>query len=506
MTLESTTESASGIGAGLRRRIAGEGGYNDVLRIAFPMIISSATFMGMMMTDRVFLSRLGPSYIAAAGSGGLMSFMSLTFFMGLIGYVNALVAQHVGAKEPERCGVATTQGMICGLCGYPLILLWLPLGLYLLGLADHAPAQQVLEKQYFTILVAGAVISLPGVAIRSFFAGIGRTTVVMVASAVAMVVNIAVNYVLIFGHFGFPRLEIAGAAYGTLAGDAAGVLVFVYLYLGKRCRAEYQTHRALKYDRVEMRRLLRFGMPSGIEFFLNLAAFNLFVQLFHSYGQTAATAMTITFNWDMVAFFPIFGFSVAATSLVGRYVGARNIPSAERAAYSGIQLAWIYSGVMGALFLICPGALVSIFVQRGAAGDYSAVVPMATAMLRLAALYTLSDATALVFGGALRGAGDTHWCMRMSIALHWLMAAIGFVLIKLVRADEMLVWGIFVLLVVFMGCVYYLRFRHGAWKNIDIFADRGNDSPVGRADGGNPETLSSPIEVADMHYVPPTEE
>jgi len=183
------TDSTPKRGERLRRRIAGEGGYTDVLKVAFPMIVSSATFMGMMMTDRVFLSRLGPSHIAAAGSGGLMSFMSLTFFMGLIGYVNAQVAQHVGAKEPDRCATATTQGMICGIVGYPVILLWLPLGLYLLGQAGHAPAQQVLEKQYFTILVAGAFICLPGVAVRSFFAGIGRTTIVMIASAVAMVVK-----------------------------------------------------------------------------------------------------------------------------------------------------------------------------------------------------------------------------------------------------------------------------------------------------------------------------
>ena len=456
----------------------GPGGLRSVLLIAFPMVVSSATEMLMMLIDRAFLSTLGPAHIAASGSGGLMAFMTLTFFIGVSGYCNALVAQHLGAGQKERCPLAATQGLIVGLCGYPVILCLIPAGRWLLAASGHDAAQQVLERQYYTILLCGSIITFVGMPVRSFFSGIGRTKVVMVASAVAMLANVGANYVLIFGKFGFPRLEMAGAAYGTVVGNAAGLLVLLAAYLRPRYVREFATCRSFVFDRGEFGTLLKFGTPSGVEFFLNLAAFNLFVQLFHSYGRDAAAAMTITFNWDMVAFLPMLGIHIATTSLVGRHMGAQDPATAERSAHSGMALAGAYAGVLSILFLAWPAQLVQLFARGANSADYAGVTPLATSMLRLAAVYTISDAVAMVFGGALRGAGDTHWCMRVSVLLHWTMALCMLVMIRVLQCQPLTVWLVFVLLVLVMGLVYYERFRRGHWKSIRVLAASSAEPPA----------------------------
>jgi MATE family multidrug resistance protein len=289
-----------------------------------------------------------------------------------------------------------------------------------------------------------------------------------------MVVNIAANSVLIFGLLGFPRLEMAGAAYGTLLGSAVGVLILAAFYLGPDCRRRFATGSAWCFDRSLLGKLLRYGTPSGIELLLNITAFNVFVQMFHSYGRHVAAAITVTFNWDMVAFVPMIGVNAAAMSRVGRYMGAREPDLAERATYSCLKVAWVYAALLTVLFVLLPGPLVSVFTRGLAPADAQVVTPLATWFLRLASLYVLADATSLVFGGALRGAGDTFWAMVVSTILHWCMASSCYVLIRRVELAPKVVWTVFVLLVVCLGTVFALRFLGGHWRSIRVVGEGGD--------------------------------
>ena len=439
-----------------------------LLGIALPMIVSNAAETLMMFVDRMFLSRLGREHLAAAMTGGLTLFVMMTFFLGLIGYVNALVAQYLGAGRKSRCAVAAAQGLILGLASYPLILLVLPLGRVLLSHSDHDPLQHELELVYFSILGWGSVMALLRCALSGFFCGLGRTRVVMVANVLAMLVNVAANYVLIFGRLGFPALGIRGAAYGTLLGSGAGLVLMLAAYLWPSIRREFDTLGGMRLAPDVLRTLFRFGFPSGVEFFLNLAAFNAFVQMFHSYGRDAAAAITITFNWDFVAFFPLMGFSMAVTSLVGRYMGAGRPDMAARSAFSGLKAANLYAGAMSLLFFFCPGPLVSVFARGPSAHEYEQVIPLAVMTLRLAGLYTLADAALTVFAGALRGAGDTRWTMKVSVVLHWMMAVAGYIMIRVLDAPPVLSWLVFCLMVLVLAFVLGLRFVGGRWRDIQV--------------------------------------
>jgi MATE family multidrug resistance protein len=454
--------------AHINAQLSGPGGISNLLQIAFPMVISQASDTVMMFFDRLFLSRLGKEHLAASMSGGLTAFMVMTFFMGVAGYVTTLVAQHYGAGQKRRCSVVITQALIFALLSYPLILLcgWLLQPFF--RLFGHSPLQLQLETTYFRILIFGSILGLLRAVLAGFFSGLGRTRIVMVANLTAMLVNLPCNYVLIFGKLGFAPLGMAGAAYGTLIGGGCGCLILCWGYWNRQLQEEYHTRKAWKFEPALLRMLLRYGTPSGLEILLNIAAFNFVVQLFHSYGPDVAAAVTIAFNWDLVSFFPMIGVNIATMSLVGRNIGAGNLPAAERSAYSGFKVAGFYAGLMMVLFLSIPHILVEVFVPQGTSLDYSLVTSLGQKLIVATAFYTLADATALVFGGALRGAGDTTWVMWSSVLIHWSMALLVFCMVRLWNCEPFTSWIAFVLCIVSLGFTFYRRFRRGKWRQIQM--------------------------------------
>lgn len=436
-----------------------------LLAIALPMVVSQASDTIMMFTDRLFLSRLGEAYISAAMSGGLTAFMVSSFFAGTVGYTNAVVAQMYGAGRKQGCAEATVQGLILALLCYPLILAVSPLARYLFILAGQSPLQVSLGYEYFQYLIFGSLFLVLRYALSGFFLGIGRTRLVMLANLAGMLVNLPANYALIYGKLGFPALGLRGAAIGTVLGSALSFAVLLASYLGGPNRREFATHRDFRIRGGTMRTLVRFGTPAGVEMLLNVAAFNLFVQFMYSYGTGVAAAVTIAFNWDIVAFIPMLGMSFATTSLVGQFIGARDFVQARRAAYLSLRVAWVYSGTMVIVFLAATGALVRTFVA-GLPGDPAEISRLAAVLIRLASIYTLADSAQLVFAGALRGAGDTRWVMRISVGLHWLFSGAAILMIRFLRISPVAAWIAFIVFVVLLGVSMFLRFRGGRWTEI----------------------------------------
>ncbi|MFW6290872.1 MAG: MATE family efflux transporter [Spirochaetota bacterium] len=437
-----------------------------LLNIAFPMIVSQASETVMQFVDRLFLSRVGKLHLSAAMAGGLVTFTVASIFVGIAGYVNAIVAQYYGADRRENCAKAAAQSVYFSLMAVPVLLVIALVVPRFFAWIGHDPGQVPLESAYAQWLIAGAVVLLVRHALTGFFLGIGRTRIVMLSNIAAMLVNVPLNYVLIFGRLGFPELGIVGAAIGTLGGGFTGTAILLAAYLSKRIDREYGTRSSWAFDPELFARLLRFGSPAGVEIFLNVLAFNLFVQLMHGYGADVAAATTITFNWDIVAFIPMLGLGVATTAVVGQYIGADDTEGARKSALLALRIGWIYSGSMMVLFLVAAPSLVGLFSAGFA--DTGAVSSLARTMVRLAGLYTMADSTQLVFAGALRGAGDTKWVMRASVILHWIFAVVAVVLIRVVRADPVLVWVFFIAFVISMGVTMYLRFRSGKWQEFRL--------------------------------------
>ncbi|MBD1400380.1 MATE family efflux transporter [Pelovirga terrestris] len=447
------------------------GGFREMLAISTPMVVSHACETLLIFIDRLFLSRIGPEPMNAAMAGGLSSFMLMTFFVGLIGYTTALVAQYLGAGRKSQCTVVVTQAMLLVLPATLLVFACRPLVYSLFGLMDIPAVQREQQQLYFDILLYGTPLVLLRTSLSGFFSGIGRTRIVMISAMVAMVVNAVANYVLIFGHLGFPALGLRGAAYGTLFSSSCALLVLLTAYVRRTNRDEFTIGAGWLFHRTIMAKLLRYGSPAGVEMFLNLLAFTLIVLIFHSHGVVTATAVTIVFNWDLVSFVPLLGLQIGVVSLVGRYMGAGSPEVAERAAFSGLKMGWIYSSLVLLLFVTLPQQMVDIFAPSATNELFLAAAPLAVDMLRLAALYVLADATIVVFSGTLRGAGDTLWAMGLSVAMHWIMVPIVFVFLKVLNFSPIAVWLAFIVFFLISGGLFYLRFRHGHWKTLVVVKD-----------------------------------
>ena len=438
-----------------------------ILRVALPIVISRASYTVMLFINRLFLSRVGKYELAAAMSGGLSSMVLSSFFESLVGYVTALVAQYYGAGRRKMCTRATTQALFLALASYPILLCFVPLIKYVFVLTGQDATLAALATVYAQFLLAGSIFVIIRTALGSFFIGIGKTRIVMIANIASTIVSVPLNYVFIFGKFGMPELGIRGAALGTICGSFFAFIVLLVYYLREISQESYKVANVLRFVPDIMKRLLRFGLPAGVEPFLNWFAFNIFVQIMHSYGADTAAATTIAFNWDTIAFVPMLGLGTAATSVIGQYIGAKDYDSAQRSIYLTLRVGVLYSLVMMALFVGFTEPLVLV-VSSGFEDANGEIAKMAATMLRLLAIYTIVNSSKLVLGGSLRAAGDTAWVMWVAIALHWAMAVGTIVLVRLVHAHQYVAWSTLIIMNITHAASVFYRFRTNKWRKMAL--------------------------------------
>jgi len=191
------------------------------------------------------------------------------------------------------------------------------------------------------------------------------------------------------------------------------------------------------------------------------------VQMMHSYSADVAAAVTITFNYDMIAFIPMLGLGFAITSLVGQRMGADNPEGALKISRLAMKVGALYGLTMVLLFVFLADPLVRVFTGGFSGGDES-VVSLAKSMLRLASIYIMADVVQLVFAGTLRGAGDTRWVMYISVAMHWVLALMAWLMIKVFVIHPLAVWLGFISFVVLLGFAMFIRYKLGPWKEMRI--------------------------------------
>ncbi len=441
---------------------------SELLRLALPMVVSQGTFAVMIFTDRYFMSQIDPAHMAAALGGGVASFFSFCFFLGLFSYANALAAQYLGAGEHEKCPKVVTQGIIMTVMSAPFLSLITFLVAGIFEGMGHEPEQVELERTYYLILMSGVLITLAKVCISSYFAGIGRTHVVMICDVFGLIINVPLCYVMVFGKLGFPALGIVGAGVSTVVSTVLAFALFVLFYLRKEHREEFSVAQSFSLDVKILRRFWRLGFPSGLELFLNVAAFNLFLLMFQSYGVTEGAAAAIVFNWDILSFVPMIGLNVGVISLIGRFVGARDMERANEVMAAAFAVAFAYGAVLATLYITLRYPLVEVFAPPS--GDFSAIRALSAFMMVGLSSYVLADAVILVSGGVLRGAGDTRWLMVASVSLHWAMLVAQFFIIRVFKLSPKISWLALVVMILAIAVVYAWRLKSGRWRDPEVLA------------------------------------
>jgi len=437
----------------------------ELFRIALPMVVSQGTFALMIFTDRYFMSQIDPTHMAAALGGGVATYFSYCFFSGLFSYANAMAAQYVGAGEAHKGPKVVTQGWIMVLWSVPLLAAITYFGSGFFEFMGHDPRQIELERAYYQVLMLGIVAALAKVCISSYFVGIGRTEVVMVCDVSCLLLNAPLAYVMIFGKLGFPELGIVGAGISTGIANAFGLLLFMGFYFQPEHRERFRVMESFRYDPRILRRFLRLGFPSGMELFLNVAAFNLFLLMFQSYGVAHGAAAAIVFNWDMLSFIPMVGLNIAMISMIGRFVGARDMARTSEVITAGFIIGLFYSGTLAVLYISFRFPLVEFFAPPE--GDFSEIRELATFMMIGLSTYAMADATIQVCGGVLRGAGDTRWLMWASVSLHWIMLVAEFYIIRVAELGPRVAWLTFCLLIFAIAVVFFMRLRSSRWREVD---------------------------------------
>ena len=430
------------------------------------MVVSQGAFAVMIFTDRYFLSQIDPAHMAAALGGGVASFFSFCFFVGLLTYGNAMAAQYLGAGEAEKCPKVVTQGMIMTVMSAPFLTLITFLVAGIFETMGHAPAQVELERTYYLILMSGVLITLAKTCISSYFAGIGRTHVVMICDIFGLIVNIPLCYAMVFGKLGFPALGIVGAAISTVAATLVAFLLFVAFYFAKEHREKFAVLRSFSLDVRILKRFWRLGFPSGLELFLNVAAFNLFLLMFQSYGVAESAAAAVVFNWDILSFVPMIGLSIGVISMIGRFVGARDMARVDEVMTAAFVLGLAYSALLAVIYSTFRFPLVDVFAPPS--GDFTAIREISAFMMIGLSSYVMADAIVLVSGGILRGAGDTRWLMVASVSLHWAMLLAQFLIIRVFKFSPKVSWIAFVALIFAIALVYAWRLRSGRWRDPDV--------------------------------------
>jgi MATE family multidrug resistance protein len=178
--------------------------------------------------------------------------------------------------------------------------------------------------------------------------------------------------------------------------------------------------------------------------------------------------MAIVFNWDMLSFIPLIGLNIGVMSLIGRFVGAGNMERANQVISSGFIAALGYSGLLAILFLVFRESLVGVFETRD--GHFVAIKELAGDMMIGLTTYMLADATILIAGGALRGAGDTRWIMITSICVHWLMLLAQYFVIVVFGFGPRVSWWVFVCMLIVLALLYLGRLFGGAWRQPERLA------------------------------------
>ena len=384
---------------------------------------------------------------------------------------NTFVAQYWGTGDKEGCARATAQGIFFALLSFPMIMALTPVGLWLLKISGHGPEVLALEQEYLRILMwCGGGMALSS-ALSSFYSGRGKTFVIMACNIAANGINILLNYTFIFGKFGFPEMGITGAGWASVIGAWISPFIFAVLYFSKSINAEFGTFRNLRFNRWLFMRMIRFGLPSGIHWFLDVAAFTVFVLLVGRLGPLAHVASNIALSVNLIAFMPMVGMGMAVSVLVGQYLGGKQPDYAERMGWLAMRIGMGYTLSIGLTFLLFPAFYIAIFAR----GEQPSpeLFGMVRVLLALLAVWGTSDAAVLILSGGLKGAGDTHFVMYFQSAVAWGFLVLGQVLIVLVFKLGLYASWTWTLLYVLLLCLgFTLRFRSGRWKQIDLLDRR----------------------------------
>jgi len=436
-----------------------------LLTLAWPLVVSRATQTVVGLGDAWMVADLGEAALAATTTGALNTFAALILPMGIVFMVGSFASQYFGKGDLDGArrygfyglgvaGIAQVIGFL-SILAVPAVLSWLP----------YAPDVRHEMSGYLAWRLPSIGAAVLVEALASYYGGLGNTRLPMAISLGTMVLDLLGNWLLIGGHWGFPAMGVAGAALSSTLSTVVAAGVFLALFLRRPAAAP--SLRVPKLYLAEFGRMLRFGLPSGLNWFFEFFAFLFFINVVVAgLGTTTLAALMTVMQLNSVAFMPAFGLASAGAILVGQAIGAGAKDSVPRIVRLTFAAAGTWQGLVGLCYLAFPSLLLAAFVQSGK--DSAAFGATGVRMLMLSAAWQLFDAGAMVLAEALRAAGDTAFPMWTRVAIAWLIFAPGsYLTVQAGGGDVASVLWVVLYLALLSG-VLWLRFRSGVWRRFEL--------------------------------------
>lgn len=437
----------------------------EVWQIAWPSVVTMLLMTTNAILDRAFVGRLGPEALAAVGDGGQLIFLMVSLSFAVTTGTTALVARFTGAREPDDIARAAGQslalglmlGAVCTGAAYAL----LPAYISAMRLSPSAAGEC---GAFLGTALIGVPAMFVGGTLAAAFRGLGDTRTPLKVMICANIVHVILDFGLIFGSFGLPKLGLRGAGIALLTANIVSMCLTVYLATLSPFRAGLRPSYLLPQINWTAR-ILRIGVPAAVTAILRVTSLMSFTSLLALTQERmkAVAALPIGLVAESIAFMPGFGFSVAASALVGQALGAREPGRAERYGWSATWQAVGIMTFMGVVFFVAAEPFARFFTRD------RVVIHLTVQYLRIMALSEPLLGMSMVLTGALQGAGDTlkpalvtlitFWALRLPAA--WLLAVrLGY--------NTLGAWVAMSASTAASGVLTALLFRNGYWKRTRV--------------------------------------
>lgn len=394
-------------------------------KLASPVILGMLghTFVGLV--DNIMVGQLGSAELAAVSLGNSFIFIAMSLGIGFSTAITPLIAEADSEKNFDKCKSSFKHGLfLCSVLSvalFGMILLAKPLMFYM----DQPEEVVELAIPYLDLVAFSLVPLIIFQGFKQFSDGLSLTKYPMIATLIANALNVILNYLLIFGKFGFPELGIVGAALGTLISRFV-MLFFLWWLLShkKKSKAYMQNIKMFVLERTMLKKITNLGFPSAMQMFFEVAIFTAAIWLSGILGKNPQAANQIALNLASITFMAALGLSVAAMIRVGNQKGLQSFKELRRIAQSIFLFGLILAAIFAVIFVVFHNYLPLIYLDLSDElnrADNLEVVKIAAKLLIVAAFFQLSDSLQVIVLGALRGLQDVKIPTIITFFSYWVV-------------------------------------------------------------------------------------
>jgi putative MATE family efflux protein len=384
--------------------------HQKILKLSIPAAINSLLDMLQVITDLIMVGRISAFAVAAVGLG-LQSLM-LVFAVLTVLHVgtSALLSRFVGAGRMKRASIGlSTLLRFALILSIPAMIAWYFLASNIYAWFGTAPEVIALGEDYVQMLTWMMPFIFMKLVFVSALNSAGDTKTPMKVKIFSIILNIILNYLFIFGNYGFPELGVMGAAVGTVIVNALEFIVYVFLYIKMKTPFIPGWH----YSKSLLSRALKVGIPASIERSLTFGSFMLFTVVIANYGTAVLAGYQIGLRVEGLAFMPGIGFTIAAMALMGQGLGAKKPEQAKEDVLLVLKYTSGFMFLLSFFMIFMPEKIVWLFTND------EATIKEASLYLRIVGFSQIPLAFNFVLSGALRGAGDSKWTMKINLISLW---------------------------------------------------------------------------------------